>query len=146
MILHRFCSISEYDLYQSGASLLNDRDHYNGGHGGSVSVGFCFFEGDPHEWAHRLNGLVDFDVLLTVEVDPVLVLRSMGVYADWSRDNGRDPPPRALFREYCSTRYDNKTFKFISADFFFKENQNFYSRSEFLAYCLSHGIDLVARK
>ena len=66
LILHRFMSREEYIMYQSGEVLHNDTDHYKGGKGGSTSTGFCFFIGNVCVWAHRLNGLVSFDVLLTV--------------------------------------------------------------------------------
>jgi len=75
--LHRFCSYKEYEQYMSGSSLHNHTDHYHGGKGGSLSRGFCFFMGDIDEWVRRLNGLVDFDVLLTVNVAPELVNPSM---------------------------------------------------------------------
>lgn len=102
--------------YLNGHTLVNRTDHYAGGRGGSLSRGFCFFSGDVREWARRLNGLVEFDVLLTVETDPARVRESRGVYADWAKDTGRGIPPRKLFTEYCTERYDRYGFRFISAD------------------------------
>ena len=116
MILHRFCSASECVAYLNGQTLVNRTDHYAGGRGGSLSRGFCFFSGDIKEWARRLNGLVDFDVLLTVEADPARVRESRGIYVNWAKDTGSGMPPRKLFTEYCTERYDRRGFHFISAD------------------------------
>lgn len=132
MILHRFCSAAEFLKYQSGVTLENHTDHYQGGHGGSVSRGFCFFAGNVKEWARRLNGIVEFDVLLTVDVDPAFVNRSMGVYADWSKDNGRDAPPAALYPEYCTEAYDWAHFHYVSAERI--DNKHYVSKS----YLLQH--------
>ena len=129
--LHRFCSYKEYEQYMSGSSLHNHTDHYHGGKGGSLSRGFCFFMGDVDEWARRLNGLVDFDVLLTVNVAPELVNPSMGVYADWSKCDGLSTPPRKHFQEFCTTTYNRADFRFVSADRSFSLSH--ISRSEILA-------------
>lgn len=86
IILHRFMSREEYEKYMSGKVLRNKTDHYRDGEGGSVSKGFCFFDGPADMWAHRLNGLVTFDVLLTVEFNgedlDADVYMSTGVYCD----------------------------------------------------------------
>lgn len=102
--------------YLNGHTLVNRTDHYAGGRGGSLSRGFCFFSGDAQEWARRLNGLVEFDVLLTVKTSAALVRKSCGIYADWARDTGSGIPPRKLFTEYCTETYDRRGFRFISAD------------------------------
>lgn len=70
-------SIEEYEAYRSGLMLQNTTDHYRGGLGGSLSRGFCFFSGNVARWAQRLNGLVSFDVLLTVEVSPEAFMPTM---------------------------------------------------------------------
>jgi len=114
--LHRFCSYKEYEQYMSGSSLHNHTDHYHGGKGGSLSRGFCFFMGDIDEWVRRLNGLVDFDVLLTV---------------DWSKCDGLSTPPRKHFQEFCTTTYNRADFRFVSADRSFSLSH--ISRSEILA-------------
>lgn len=116
MILHRFCSASECVAYLNGQTLVNRTDHNAGGRGGSLSRGFCFFSGDIKEWARRLNGLVEFDVLLTVEADPSRVRESRGIYVNWAKDTGSGMPPCKLFTEYCTERYDRRGFHFISAD------------------------------
>lgn len=137
LILHRFMSREEYIMYQSGEVLHNDTDHYQGGKGGSVSKGFCFFTGNGREWAHRLNGLVSFDVLLTVELDldntDADVFISTGVYAD---DPSAEFPRRKLFREVCTTAYSKQSMRFISADFSWAVDPRFISKDELMAYIL----------
>lgn len=132
LILHRFMSREEYLKYQSGEVLYNDTDHYQGGKGGSVSKGFCFFTGNVREWAHRLNGLVSFDVLLTIELDPdntdADVYISTGVYAD---DPSAEFPKRRHFREVCTTAYSKQSMRFISADFSWGCNTRFISKDQF---------------
>lgn len=137
LILHRFMSREEYIMYRSGEVLHNDTDHYQGGKRGSVSQGFCFFAGNVREWAHRLNGLVSFDVLLTVELDlentDADVYISSGVYAD---DPSAEFPKRRLYREVCTTAYSKQSMRFISADFSWGYDPRFYSKDQRLAMVL----------
>ena len=137
MILHRFCSKAEFDTYKAGDILLNTVNHRHNGFGGSLSRGFCFFKGNVTEWARRLNGLVSFDVLLTVDVSPDDVVKSQGRYADWSKDDGRSLPPIAAFTEYCTSSYNNKSFRFVSADFTFACSRRFYSSSVLIS-CINN--------
>lgn len=138
LILHRFMSREEYIMYQSGEVLHNDIDHYQGGKGGSVSKGFCFFIGRAREWAHRLNGLVSFDVLLTVELDlentDADVYISTGVYAD---NPSAEYPKRKLYREVCTTAYSKQSMRFISADFTWAIDPRFVNKDDRLA-CIIH--------
>lgn len=134
MKLHRFCSKREYDAYMSGELMLNTTNHYHLGAGGSISRGFCFFRGtNIAEWARRLNGVVDFDVLITIDIAPEDVTESVGVYADWSKDDGKSIPPKALFPEYCTSAYGMKNSRLISADFSYRDNHKYVSRSEIIA-------------
>jgi hypothetical protein len=137
LILHRFMSREEYIMYQSGEVLHNDIDHYQGGKGGSVSKGFCFFIGRAREWAHRLNGLVSFDVLLTVELDlentDADVYISTGVYAD---NPSAEYPKRKLYREVCTTAYSKQSMRFISADFTWAIDPRFVNKDDRLACIL----------
>ena len=130
LILHRFMSREEYIMYQSGEVLHNDTDHYQGGKGGSTSTGFCFFIGNVRVWAHRLNGLVSFDVLLTVELDLMNtdadVCISTGMYADYP---STEFPKRRLYREVCTTAYSKQSMRFISADFSWASNPRFVSKN-----------------
>lgn len=121
--LHRFCSNAEFLAYMWGALLRNESDHSPRA---TTSKGFCFFRGDIDKWAHRLNGLVDFDVLLTLDVPSEAVTRSKGVYTDWS---DRKNPRPATFLEYCATIYSRDTFKLVSYDFSFRRNPLFVSRN-----------------
>lgn len=130
MILHRFCSEAEYAAFMRGETLENHTDHYRGGKGGSTSRGFCFFKGSARSWARRLNGLVDFDVLITVEVSRTKVRESQGVYADWARDPGYGIPPRAVFKEFCTESYCIDDFKLLDADRSYKYTH--ISRSKLL--------------
>lgn len=131
MILYRFCSLREYDRYISGETLHNHTDHYHDGTGGSLSRGFCFFQGPIGEWARRLNGLVDFDVLITVDVAPKFVNASIGVYADWSKDDGLSMPPKKHFQEFCAETYNRKKFHYISGVDTY--SHTYISRSQILA-------------
>lgn len=137
LILHRFMSREEYIMYHSGEVLHNDTDHYQGGKEGSTSKGFCFFTGNIHEWAHRLNGLVSFDVLLTVELDlentDADVYISSGVYTD---DPSAEFPKRRLYREVCTTAYSKQSMRFISADFSWALDPRFVNKDDRLAYIL----------
>lgn len=132
-------SREEYIMYQSGAVLHNEKDHYRDGKGGSTSKGFCFFIGNVREWAHRLNGLVSFDVLLTVEFNGIDldadVCISSGVYAE---DPSAENPKRKIYREVCTTAYSRQSMKFVSADFSWASDPRFISRQEAMARFLKH--------
>lgn len=123
--LHRFCSMREFLCYMKGQFLENRSKHTPRA---TTSIGFCFFYGNVDEWAHRLNGLVDFDVLLTLDVPRDAVTCSQGVYND-CYNLGRPRP--AVFPEYCTTIYDRDTFKLVSYDFSFMLNHLFVSRRMF---------------
>lgn len=116
MILHRFCSEREFAAYMRGETLVNNTDHFQGGKGGSLSRGFCFFRGIIEQWAHRLNAIADFDVLITVAVEPGKVHKSLGVYADWAKDDGITMPPKKHFYEYYTETYNSSDFRLISVD------------------------------
>ena len=133
LILHRFMCRQEYYKYLSGEVLHNESDHYRDGKGGSTSRGFCFFKGNVREWAHRLNGLVSFDVLLTVEIDVLNfdgdIRISSGVYAE---DPSEEYVKRRLLREICTTAYSMATMRFVSADFKYSMNPNFVSKGDLM--------------
>jgi len=114
MILHRFCSKAEYDKYMAGETLVNDKDHgAQRGYDVSTAVGFCFFVESPEEVKHRLSGIVDFDVCLTVEVSHTKVYLCHGRYP--VRVNGR-AVGSAKFTEFCTKTYNNRDFKLLRAD------------------------------
>lgn len=145
LILHRFMSREEYIMYQSGEVLHNDTDHYRDDKGGSTSKGFCFFTGNVSEWAHRLNGLVTFEVQLTVEVDfdntDADICISTGMYAD---DPSAEFPKRRLYREVCTTAYSKQSMRFVSADFSWASDPRFISKDQLLAIPLSQ-ISLIVK-
>lgn len=114
MILHRFCSLAEYDKYMAGETLVNTKDHGAcRGYAATSAVGFCFFVEHPEKRKHQLSGIVDFDVCLTVEVDPSKVNLCHGRYP--LRINGRFVGAENVM-EYCTTSYNNKDFKLVKAD------------------------------
>lgn len=114
MILHRFCSQAEYDKYMAGETLVNDKDHGAvRGYDATTAVGFCFFMGAPGKRKHQLSGIVDFDVCLTVEVDPSKVQFCHGRYPLWQ--NGQRIGTEKVL-EFCTTTYNNQDFKLVNAD------------------------------
>lgn len=117
MILHRFCSREEYEAYLRGDDLLNCYDHGMArGYGATDAVGFCFFTGDPQKRCRQLSGIVDFDVLLTVEAPARLVNVCYGRYTVWQ---GHKPAGSEKVVEFCTKNYNRWTFRFVSADFSF---------------------------
>lgn len=114
MILHRFCSQAEYDKYIAGETLVNEKDHgAERGYEASTAVGFCFFVGNPEKRKHQLSGIVDFDVCLSVEVDPSKVQFCHGRYTLWQ--NGQRVGTEKVL-EFCTTTYNNRDFKLVKAD------------------------------
>lgn len=124
MILHRFCSRAEFDKFMAGELLINRTDHFGQGRA-SRSKGFCFFQGDVDEWAHRLNGLVDFDVLLTIDVPKCDIKRTKAIY---SATPGTSSP--RTFTEYCTETYSAESSKLIKADTSYAYNDLFVSRAD----------------
>ncbi len=113
MTLHRFCSQEEFDCYKRGELLINEKDHSKTRGTATTSVGFCWFTENPEKAKHRLSGIVDFDVCITVETDAANVMESKGRYVV----NGvRD----TYLTEYCCTSYDNKRFRLVEATDKFK--------------------------
>lgn len=108
MILHRFCSQKEFEAYKRGEVLSNPTNHSVKRGGASTSVGFCFFPENPERAKHWLSGIVDFDVCITVEVNPSDVVQSRGRYLGAKK--------RVVYKkEYCTVEYDNRRFKLIDA-------------------------------
>ncbi|MGN0236768.1 MAG: hypothetical protein ACI4AK_01570 [Lepagella sp.] len=130
LILHRFMSRVEYLKYLSGEVLHNETDHMRKGNA-TTSKGFCFFIGDVDEWAHRLNGLVSFDVLLTVEFNGIDmdadVHISKGVYCE---DPKADLIKHKICRELCTTAYSMASMRLVSADFKYSMNPYFISKDD----------------
>lgn len=114
MILHRFCSQREFDAYMRGETLINEKDHgAERGYEATTAVGFCFFVDAPEKAKHRLSGIVDFDVCLTVDVCPSKIRLCHGRYPEW-HDGVRIGTVKYV--EFCSISYNNRDFKLLSAD------------------------------
>lgn len=124
MILHRFCSRAELDKYLAGELLINRTDHFRQGRA-SQSKGFCFFQGDVDEWAHRLNGLVDFDVLITIDIPKCDIKRTKAIY---SAKPGTSSP--GTFVEFCTQAYSAETSTLIDVDTSYAHNDWFVSRAD----------------
>lgn len=67
MRVTRFMSLAEWEAFERGEILINNTDHFDGGKGGSKSVGFCFTEDAPEVAWRYLSGIVDADVWVTFE-------------------------------------------------------------------------------
>lgn len=111
MRVTRFCSLNEFYQFMSGETLINTTDHFKGGKGGSLSVGFCFTEDDPLTAWRYLKGIVYPEICMVLDIDPSLLKESRGKYADYS--TGQDGTHICLKREYCLTQYSNKIAKLI---------------------------------
>lgn len=95
----------------SGETLINTTDHFRGGRGGSVSVGFCFTEDDPVTAWRYLKGIVYPEICMVLDIDDQLLTVSLGKYADYS--DGKDGSDACIKVEYCLTQYSNKTAKLV---------------------------------
>lgn len=124
MILHRFCSRAEFDKFMAGELLINRTDHRKQGRA-THSKGFCFFQGDVDEWAHRLNGLVDFDVLITIDLPKCDIKRTKAIY---SAKPGISSP--ATFTEFCTQAYSAEASRLIDVDTSYAHNGWFVSRGD----------------
>lgn len=112
MILHRFCSIKEYQKYMAGEVLTNDTDHHRLRGDASTAKGFCFFTENPEEAKHWLSGIVDFDYCLTFFVPDEKVNPCKGRYPNWIKPGIKDG---VIYRkEFCTSSYDNKSFRLLN--------------------------------
>ena len=122
MKVFRFMSKAEFDKFNKGETLKNDKDHSKNNK--SQSIGFCFFNLDdviPEEAMHFLSGIVSFDVCALFEVDEKLLTKSQAYYAkeaEWTGNFLDDllmalsgVIERELRDEYCIKEYNNKIFK-----------------------------------
>ena len=111
MKVTRFMSRKEWDAFQDGKILVNDTDHYKGGKGGSLSVGFCFTEDPPEDAWVYLSGVVDAAVCVTFEFPDGYLRKSCGVYADHSE--GAKFEDRVLKTEWCCEKYHRSIAKVV---------------------------------
>ena len=77
-------SLAEWEAFERGETLINNTDHFDGGKGGSKSVGFCFTEDEPAIAWRYLAGIVDADVWATFDFPDNYLTKSDGKYNDKS--------------------------------------------------------------
>lgn len=121
MKIFRFMSKEEFEKYQSGQELKNDKIHP----GKTNSKGFCFLnleEYKPEQALHFLSGIVSFDICAIFETN-IKLNKTYGIYAKPVKPSGDimqdllnlysnfDNSFRA--NEYCTTEYNNKVFNLI---------------------------------
>ena len=111
MRVTRFMSLAEWEAFERGETLINNTDHFDGGKGGSKSVGFCFTEDAPEVAWRYLRGIVDADVWVTFEFPDNYLTKSDGVYADPREEAGFYD--RIIIDEWCCTSYDNTIAKVV---------------------------------
>lgn len=111
MRVTRFMSLAEWEAFERGETLINNTDHFDGGKGGSKSVGFCFTEDAPEVAWRYLSGIVDADVWVTFEFPDNYLIQSDGVYAD--PREGAGFYDRIIIDEWCCTSYDNTIAKVV---------------------------------
>lgn len=104
-----FMSGAEWEAFERGETLINTTEHFDGGNGGSKSVGFCFTEDEPATAWRYLAGVVDADVWVTFEFPDGYLSPSIGKYPDYSDDTFKP----CLRREWCCTSYDNNIAKVV---------------------------------
>lgn len=113
MILHRFCSNREFAAYMRGDTLTNYKSHAAArGRDVTTAVGFCFFTDDPDTAIHRLSGIVDVDICITVDVPDKAVKLCQGRYTNWTSPGIREGT--VMIPEYCTISYDKTVFKLVS--------------------------------
>ena len=111
MRVTRFMSRAEWEAFERGETLINTTDHFNGGQGGSISVGFCFTEDEPAAAWRYLGGIVDADVWATFEFPDGYLSKSDGKYRDTGEKAGFCD---IIYRpEWCCTSYNNTIAKVI---------------------------------
>lgn len=123
MRVTRFCSKLEYAAFLVGDELVNFTDHFQGGRGGSLSIGFCFSPDEPEVAIHYLCGTVDTEVCMVLDFPEGYLKESKGKYRDLTVDPYSDVQHCCLRTEYCCERYDNKVAKLVGAT---EEYHKFY--------------------
>lgn len=104
LTLYRFCSGEEAQSLLNNHIIKNHTDHYNGGKGGSTSIGFCLTEDEPIKAWGYLKGIVTPDVCKKLEIDRNALQKSKGKY--FGREfieNGRKYIEPIFKDEWCTT-------------------------------------------
>lgn len=112
MQVTRFMSRKEWDAFQDGKILINETDHYKGGKGGSLSVGFCFTQDSPEDAWVYLAGVVDAAVCVVFDFPDGYLRKSYGVYADHSE--GAKFEDKVLKTEWCCVKYHRSIAKVVN--------------------------------
>ena len=111
MRVTRFMSLAEWEAFERGETLINNTDHFDGGKGGSKSIGFCFTEDPPEVAWQYLKGIVDADVCATFEFPDNYLTKSDGKYSDQSEGAGFFD--YEIRTEWCCRSYDNTIAKVV---------------------------------
>lgn len=111
MRVTRFMSLAEWEAFERGETLINNTDHFDGGKGGSKSIGFCFTEDPPEVAWQYLKGIVDADVLATFEFPDNYLTKSDGKYSD--KAEGAGFFDYKIRTEWCCRSYDNTIAKVV---------------------------------
>ena len=111
MRVTRFMSRAEWEAFERGETLINTTDHFDGGNGGSKSVGFCFTEDEPAVAWRYLAGVVDADVWATFEFPDNYLTKSDGKYSDKSK--GACLFDYVIRTEWCCTSYNSTIAKVV---------------------------------
>ena len=104
-------SLAEWEAFERGETLINNTDHFDGGKGGSKSIGFCFTEDAPEVAWRYLSGIVDADVWVTFEFPDNYLTKSDGKYSDKSEEAGFFD--YVIRTEWCCTSYNNTIAKVV---------------------------------
>lgn len=121
MKIFRFMSNEEFEKYQKGKVLENNKKHK----GNTNSVGFCFLDTDeftPEKAMHFLSGIVTFDICAVFETKEKLN-KTYGVYAKPIKRTGdafedlynllTNFGDKFTANEYCITKYSKETMKLL---------------------------------
>ena len=102
MILSRFCSHEELQTLLRQGEIYNTIDHFNGGRGGSISIGFCLTEDQPSIAWKYLKGIVTPDTCVVYNIPDNHLQKSIGKYCSHEYDNGKYHPKPVLKVEWCT--------------------------------------------
>lgn len=115
MKVFRFMSNEEFEKYMNGENLYNNTKHKSK----TNSIGFCFLDLNDFspEFAWRfLKGAILPDICAVFEVDKSLLRKKYGIYSDPNKtlyELINFIPKMIKISEYCTGKYNKKTFRLI---------------------------------
>lgn len=115
MQVFRFMSKNEFKKYMDGENLYNNTKHK----AKTNSTGFCFFNNYDFrpEFAWKfLKGAIFPDICVVFEVNSSLLRKGYGIYSDPNKtlyELINFIPKMIKVSEYCTGKYNNKTFKLV---------------------------------